>query len=286
MFFTYSLINGQNLVNNSRFEEYYHLPELKYDHDRYLDSAFICKYWHRIKGTTPDYYHINAKHNYFTIPFSRMGYNPVIRDSAYIGFIPFDLIGNTEIISNELLLPLEAGKKYEISFFYRYAKYISYYQLSKLEIYLSPDINNFKSINYPFSFYKDVITTNTKANVVFDSIINDGEWHIATAIYNARGGEKYLSFGIFYQNDKLFKIMNEYLMNNFVIGQNMDKYERFVKKYAKYLSFIRSNPFFNPDEIKETLVVTFETKNKIETTISKWKFPYYFIDDVSLVEIK
>jgi len=143
------MLEGQNLVLNPSFEEYYHLPDLKYEFDEhYEDSAFLCKYWHKIRGTTPDYYHINAKNERYKIPCNKFGCHPSIsiNDSAYIGLGIFKLDGPTEPISGEFTKPLEAGKKYEVSFMYRYAGNPCYFYLDKIEAYISKDIKNLRSI--------------------------------------------------------------------------------------------------------------------------------------------
>ncbi|RLD55674.1 MAG: hypothetical protein DRJ01_16310 [Bacteroidetes bacterium] len=264
LYFLYSFSFGQNLVLNPQFEEYYHLPDLKYEYgERYEDSVFICKHWYRVRGTTPDYYHVNAKNDRYEIPYNMLGYCPPVSldDSAYMGFIPLKMDGYVEPFSGEFTKSLEAKKEYQISFVYRYAGEPCYFYLNKIEVFISKDIKQFKKF-YIMPMYKDIITSEIKANVTFtESIINDGKWHKITGYYTAKGGEQYISFGIFYQNEKFNKIINEYVNGNFIIGWNPNKEQQFYKKYKKYL-FIHKNLNYKP----------------IKTV--QQRLSYYFIDDV------
>jgi hypothetical protein len=262
----YSFTSGQNLVLNPSFEEYYHLPDLKYEYEpRYEDSAFICKHWHRVRGTTPDYYQIKAKNERYKIPCNMMGchYTYIITDSAYMGFIPFNMDGNTEPFSGEFSKPLEVEGKYKVSFMYQYAGNPCYFYLDKIEVYISKDIKQFQKYYFLWPMYKDIITPKIKANVTFtEKIINDGEWHKITGYYTSQGGEQDITFGIFYQNEKIYKIISEFVSGNFIIGLNPQKEQNFYKKYKDL--FIHQNSNYKP-------IATVEQK-----------LSYYFIDDVSV----
>ena len=273
-------------MKNPEFEEYYHLPDLIYEFgERYDDSAFICKHWHKVRATTPDYFHINAKNIRYGIPnSSRFGNNPPLADSAYLGLAIINLTGATEPITGEFTTLLEEGKKYEISFYYRFADSVSYFYSDKIEVFISTD-NWIKKIRIPLPFYKDIVKKEIAANIIFEtSIFNDGQWHKMTGYYHAKGGEKYISFGIFYQNERFYKIIDEYLSNNFDWGQNQNKLEGFFRKYRKEL-FIHRNPHFSPlsNLSKE---ITFETNNGETTYVTPEKLCYYFFDNVSVVEIE
>jgi hypothetical protein len=280
---------SQNLVKNPDLEAYYHLPDLKYEYgDRYLyKDYFICKNWHRIKGTTPDYYHINARNKRYGIPYGKSGYHPVLSDSAYIGFVPFDPTGAIEAISGELKYRLTPGKKYEISFNYRYSGTSHYFLLDKLECFISHDIDwRDGKKTFAWTDYHNCISAETKANVVFkDSLNNDGQWHQQIGYFTAKGGEAYISFGIFYQNDKLFKIIKSYLGHNFELGDKDVLEERFLKKYRKELSFIHRNPNYTPIEREIYVEVSMETKKETTTNIFQERTAYYFIDNISVKDV-
>ena len=230
------IVHSQNLVINPYFEKYYHLPDLKFEFDEfYADSAFICKYWYRPKGTTPDYYHTEAMHLRYSIPYNEMGYHPIDSGNAYIGIIPFGLTGSVEPIAGELIKPLEAGKEYNVKFNYRFAKDASFYYLDKIEVFITDNIAWFET-NKSFPLYNDLISPEIRSNVLLHaSLVNDGNWHEMNGSFKAKGGEKYIVFGIFYQNKELSKIITEYVNNNFSIGRNMNQYNGFERKHRKHL---------------------------------------------------
>jgi hypothetical protein len=280
---------SQNLVRNPQFGEYYHLPDLIYEYgERYQDSAFICKYWHKVKETTPDYFHVNAINERYLIPHNIFGFHPVLTDSAYIGFIPFDLTGGAEPISGEFKEPLEAGQLYEISFWYRFAGMNSYYKLDRIECMIGGNINRLKYDRQKgFTCYERIITPEMMANVEFiETLKNDGEWNKISGFYKAEGGELYITFGFFYQNEKLNKIIREYVSYNFELGHNSHLEDKFFKKHRKYLSFIHRNPEFVPKIESRMLELTFDEKTKTSRSIYQERTSYYFIDDVSVKKVK
>lgn len=279
----------QNLVKNPRFEQYYHLPDLKYEYgERYQDSALICKYWHKVNETTPDYYHVHAINERYLIPYNTFGFHPVLTDSAYIGFVPFDLVGGAEPISGEFKEPLESGKLYKVSFLYRFAGVNSYFKLERIECMIGENINHLEYIRQRgFTCYERIITPEMNANVEFEETLNNnGEWNRITGLYKAKGGELYITFGFFYQNEKLNKIIREYISHNFELGHNSHLEDRFFRKHRKYLSFIHRNPDYVPKRENKMLKLTFEEKTKTSSSIYQERISYYFIDDVSVKEVK
>ncbi len=284
-----TVLSSQNLVKNPGFEEYYHLPDLQYEYgDRYLyKDYFICEYWHRIPGTTPDYYHINAKNKRYKIPDIELGYHPALSDSAYVGFVPLTLTGAIEPISGEFIEKLQEGKTYEVSFNYRFLGNLSYFYLNKPEYFIADNINWRKTQkSFDWTDYHKYITPEVKANVEFtDTLNNDGKWHKLTGYYMAKGNESYLSFGIFYQSVKFYKIIKDYLGHNFILGGKDDLEKRFMKKHKKELYFIHHNPNYSPREHGIKTEITMETKKETSTSTIQERMAYYFIDNVSVVEI-
>ncbi|TCO07752.1 hypothetical protein [Natronoflexus pectinivorans] len=279
----------QNLVKNPRFELYYHLPDLKYEFgERYQDSAFICKYWHKVNETTPDYYHVNAINERYLIPNNPFGFHPVITGSAYVGFVPFGLVGGTEPISGEFKEPLERGKLYEVSFSYRYAGVNAYFYLDRIECIIGKDLDQFKYIRMRgMTSYERIITPGMNANVKFEKTLNNnGDWNRITGFYKAEGGERYITFGFFYQNEKLNKIIREYVSHNFVLGHNSHLEDRFFRKHRKHLTFIHRNPDYVPKTENRMLELTFEEETIKTSSIYQERISYYFIDDVSVKEVK
>ena len=259
-------LSAQNLVKNPGFEEYFHLPDMKYyNEEKYIDSAFICKYWHRVRETTPDYYHTESSEPNFAIPDGHFGYQPVISGNAYLGLGPINLDGAFELISGELIQPLNPGEIYKISFKYRFAGSSCYWKLDKLEVLITQNIDRFKKF-YLMPSTTDVMSPDIKANVnIVDTVNNDGDWHTLNGTYKAIGGEKFISLGIFYQDKMFYKAMNEYL-DNFCSGNyNRISENKFNKKHKKL--FIKPNQNYKP--IPSVAM----------------KLSYYFIDDVSVVNV-
>jgi hypothetical protein len=283
-FFVYT----QNLVKNPSFEAYYILPDSLYQlGDRIQDTASICKFWDKTNRTTPDYYHIRSMHKRHKIPCTILGCHPVFSeiDSAFIGFIPITYYGATEPFSGELSQPLQQGKKYEVSFYYKYAVEASYSYLDKIEVMMSKDLKMFKKIGGG-GMYKNIVKPEMKANVELnDNLINDGEWHQIKGYYDAIGGEKHISFGIFYQSEKFIKIIDEYVGYNFVIGWNKEKESKFLKKYKNDLSFIHKNPYYKGVNGDYKVQVEMNTNQETNNYIMKERLSYYFLDHVSVLEI-
>jgi hypothetical protein len=286
----FSLRNvGQNLLKNSGFEQYYQLPDLKYEFDeKYDDSLFICKYWHKVHNTTPDYYHYDANHKRYLIDQFNFDKNSYLTDSAYIGIVPFDLLGGSEPITGEFIEPLKAGKKYEISFSYRFAKDISYFFLDRIECIIGK--NNLDFVyqrNRGITCYERIVTPEMKSNVIFEeSLNNDGQWNTIKAIYTAKGDELYITLGFFFQNEELYKLVREYVSNNFVLNHNQELEARFFKKNRKHLSFIHRNSEYLPNIKDRLLEISFDNTTKNSKYIYEERISYYFIDNVIVKEMR
>lgn len=287
---TFSLIpffsGSQNLVKNPGFEDYMHLPDLKYEFgERYSDSAFICKYWHKVPRTTPDYYHVNALHPRYSIPDNKMGHIATENGNAYVGLGPFLLDGNGEFIAGEFIQPLEPGKEYSVVFDYRFSLYASFYMLEKIEIYITKSIDWFETADLAPN-YLDLINDSIVSNVTMNKQINnDGNWHKMAGTYKAKGGEKYIVFGMFYQNRKLERIMNNYINNNFRLGLNPEKYTQFWRRYKNDL-FLDHNPNYDPEKTHNhyKMILDLTTETESYQFIGEDRFTYYFIDSVAVMQ--
>ncbi len=282
-----STISGQNYVKNSGFEEYYHLPDTIYYKSQYIDSAFESKHWYGIRGLTPNYFHIDSKQPIFSIPYNISGYYPVLEGSAYVATFVLSLQNFATPLLGEFIKPLEEGKEYEVSFYYCFAHLESYFLLDKIETYISPDNwvtddifelpPRYTHIVEPFdtTIYK---TFEIKANVTFqDSIINDGKWHKMTGYYKAKGGEKYITLGIFYQSNEFNQAVHTYCSPSYYyLKPNKRKLRRFYKYYQDTL-FIHRNPLYSPTPTDKEL--------KKKGQLYRDQYAYYFFDNVSVVEI-
>lgn len=256
---------SQNVVLNPGFEEYSHLLKSSdFNITQNIDSEFICTNWRKIVGTTPDYYNVNNTDDFFKIPNNIFGNHPSVSGSAYVGACILNFAGAIEPIIGEFSNALVAGKRYKLSFMYRFAGQPCFFYLDKIEVNISNNINSFKKV-FLLPTYNDIITKELKGNVEFgDKIINDGLWHEHVGFFLASGDEKYISIGIFYQNDEFFKIIQKYIQNNLLFEQSSIKEQRFYKKYEKL--FIHPNP-------------NYKQANNI-----RQKLAYYFFDNISIEE--
>ncbi|PZX09812.1 hypothetical protein LX69_03517, partial [Breznakibacter xylanolyticus] len=180
------------------------------------------------------------------------------------------------------------GVKYLIRFHYRFAALSSFYCLRRIELYLSTNIDFYPKPAFesdvPY-FYK--LTPDIKSNTKNeDDLVNDGEWHVSTSYYVANGGEKYVTFGVFQQGEKFNKLMDDYNRNGYVLQINNYKESLFFnKKFKNDDWLIRINPlyFMNADE--EVLMKEFKKEKSLLQKERPYKFPYYFIDNISVEQV-
>ena len=281
---------GQNLVKNPGFEKYHHLPDSAlFEGLRLMDTVFSARYWHRPPMLTPNYFHVNSKHADFGIPHSFLGYHPALDgSSAHIGAVVLSLQDISIPFSGELTEPLVEGQKYRISFYYRFAHLKSYFLLDKMEAYIS--LNNWiTELHGPHPFHTDITvpfdTVTFRfhpiiANVTFQPITNDGQWHRAVGYFTAKGGERYISIGIFFQSEEFFDAINTYVSFLRFSGLSPRRRDlrRFYRRYQDVLCFIHRNPLFSPAQTDR------ELRRLGYTSRSQWA--YYFFDNISVEAVQ
>lgn len=276
----YCTTYSQNLVLNSDFENFRALQKFP----SYEVDSFFCNDWYISTLCTPDYYiegnytQVNDKiFKWFDIPYNYFGYHPAKQGKAYIGLVLFNPKGYMELITGTLQKSLIKGKKYSVSLLIKYPRDSVKYFNNFLEFKFSESLNIF-SPEYkllPFrkkvdSFYSELyknnkINADLKINI--SAVKDTSEWITVKGYYIAKGGEKYITIGLFYQGNKNSKIiLNSYLNYPKI---NSSKKVRFADKIIKRLTFMGINPYYKGD---------------IEDNNSKI-FSYYFIDDVSITEV-
>ena len=273
----------QNLVENPGFEEYWKLPGANE-----LVDTFFAKNWSHIYASMPssvDYYLRNNVIIYpnhrsdsrYNVPDNHLGFHESNEGDAYVGLIPFSIHGQMEHISGKLIDTLIAGSEYEVSIFIKYSGASSMIFSSKLEIAFSSDSNFFRLKGHPKHFdyvntsvscYKNIFNEKKiTADVTFDNIpmISDSStWTKLKGIYKARGGEKFLTIGLFYQGEKPSEKIDN--LTNKVNRPNVDWYKISMKVGNYKIPFLKSNPKYNP----------------VYDSYAPGAC-YYFIDDVSVV---
>ncbi len=247
---------SQNLVLNPSFEDYWYLPQ------QARKDTFFCKNWHIPHLGFIEYHHKLSKIKPYSIPENTLGKHPSKSGDAYIGLIPLTWGGSMAHITGKLKEPLKKGHKYKVSFYVRYAGNYCYFYISTLGAYFSENYFSLNSMDVPF--YKEIITPEIKAHVKNDEsnyLSNDTSWVEISGYYISKGGEKYITIGMFYEEKVDLAKINQYIK----ISNNFRKREKFYKKNQDILVI---NPNYVPNK----------------------KFyqdsPYYFIDDicVELVE--
>lgn len=207
-----------------------------------------------------------------------MGNHPSIDGDAYIGFIPVFYNGVIEPITGEFTQPLIQGEIYNVRFLYRFAGKSAHSWLKRLEAYVSYDYPFPRSLNYMNDF-KSYITPEISNNVTFSNdLVNDGEWHELNGIYIAKGGERYLSLGVFYQGKYLYKLIDEYQAGN-IYKADTSTFLSFFKRYAKH-SVLQPNPGYAADLIYIYSKTNDDGSSTEYSTKLNLKFTYYFIDQV------
>lgn len=279
-------ILSQNLIYNPSFEEYY----AKQTSPSYIVDTFFCKHWQHIYNnnhSTPDYYvegniviYAEDKINKaFNVPDNDWGYHPAFSGKAYCGIsLIFLDSGQIEYLTGELIEPLIQGEKYEVSFYLRFPILYSRLYSDLIEISFSSNSSLFtKKESYNiYAKQEDVFEKNiVKSDLRFDiSILKDTtEWIKFNQIYIAKGGEKYITFGLFGFDEATQKCAIDYI-NTITNIDNKRKRERYLNKLHRHIPFLGLNKGFQryvqlPDNLDNVIVVGGD-------------FAYYFIDEVSL----
>jgi len=246
-----------NLVLNPGFEIYTGLPQVLYA----SDGISYCKYWSIPDMGSVDYY--NEDNNF--APCKRFGKNYPHSGKAYIAIIPIYWNGCMEHITDSLKEPLQKGKKYKVDFYIKYAGDSSYLICSNVGVYFSKNKFPFKS---DISFYNKIITPDIRAQVQSktDEFLSDTTWTLISGYFIANGGERYLTLGMFYNENILTNSIDRFVNYNIDWDSNKRKIRFFKNKYNQKM--LKVNPNFKGE-------INYNTK-----------CPYYFIDDVSVVLVE
>ncbi len=173
-----------NLVPNPSFEDTIQCPNGQ-------GQVSYCKNWFNPTDNSPDYFHncgMPSVPNNFPIGFqyARTGI-------AYVGLTPlYNTPNGREYIEVKLLDSMIQGKQYQIEFFVALAE-LSDSAIDRIGIYISKDsVYNHNSflLNLP---YQPQIE-NLQGNFIADTL----NWIKISGMYNAQGGEKFITIGNFY----------------------------------------------------------------------------------------
>lgn len=178
-------LQAQNLIYNGSFEE---VTEC------YTTISDQVNGWYtpQVLGT-PDVFLSNSDcPNEFAIaPYDGDNYCGIATGIAQTSINDPDA---REYLSTKLLMPLEAGSVYQLSFWIREAQYASW-SSDKIGVYFSVDSVFNWSINQ-FEIEPQIQTLEGE-------LFNGGEWIEVVDSYIAMGGERFLTFGCFVPSSEL-----------------------------------------------------------------------------------
>ncbi|HRI78432.1 MAG TPA: OmpA family protein [Cyclobacteriaceae bacterium] len=189
--FIYSSGIAQNLVNNPSFEEHFRCP----NNFSTTSKEFVLPGWRSANTGTPDYYH-QCSWGDCDVPFNWAGESNAHSGLAYAGIYVWSRPTNKprsyrEYIQGELKDALIKDKRYKIEFYFKLASY-SVYTVDRIGLLLSDS---------SFALSGDqVITVPPTLSLVSPEPITKGGWEHAEMEYRARGGEKYVTIGNFFDN--------------------------------------------------------------------------------------
>lgn len=260
----FTLKAQQNLVVNGSFEEHWYCsPYLSQD-------STPCKGWYSPNFGTPDYLHMCIKDSsifFFNDSITNFCTPHTGRAQVGLCLISIETAG-MEHIQSQLKEPLKAGQKYKVSFWVRLDYQYSDYTAYNIGVYFSKNKKIFGDYLLSKHNYIEGMRPELQAQVSNEKgkFIIDTTWTEISGIYTAQGGEKYITIGMFWDdNPKVVKAWERAKKN-----QSWSNTKRFGKTVKKYL--LKKNKYM-------------EKKYEKSTEKSGQHFPYYLIDDVSVIEL-
>jgi len=187
------ICNGQNLVPNGDFEQYWNCPNSVSQ----IDSA---KFWFKPSLGTPDYFHqcsINNTGNVQTnvdVPNNYFGYQPARSGDAFAGITRYFLYNSNYreylgiSISSAQTPALDTGACYHFEM---------YINLGNICHYNSTDIGVYFSDEYDFTWSNDPLQVTPQITNITGILTDTLNWTLISGDYTAHGGEKYLIIGSF-----------------------------------------------------------------------------------------
>ncbi len=263
------LIIGQNLIVN---------PDFRKTSDEIFD---LIDNLDGLKGFgTVDFYH-SSNEKFFpwnVPPYNWLGFAHPLCGEGYGGFILYNYrgpIGNIRASFEHIQFffkePLIKDSTYQICFYIKLAN--RQYFSKKLGIFFSADSNFVTCSNARMGRHIDYINcfdSSKKAHIEINDILllSDTSWTKISANYTALGGEKYMTIGVFWQENR--KISKAYFKckkrtSNYLI--NTYRQNRLAKIFKQEL--LDKNPYIMPPTTQWGLD-------------NKEKGAYYFIDCVSV----
>ena len=248
--FWHFLGTAQNLVPNPSFEEFNACPST-------LGEIYKATGWNSVK-LSPDYFNScapNSSFNSASVPHNFWGYQTPASGNGYAGFAAMYGNGNIrEYLGASLLVPLEIGVKYFVSFkvCLAYRENSLACAVNKLGILFS---------TYPYSENRPAPICNC-SQIFTNSIIQDSvNWTVVNACFIADSSYSFISIGNFFTDSftDTLKMQGElcnayYYLDDVCIST--DSQYCFNYSFTGLNSFYTSNYVkFYPNPVKDFLIV-------------------------------
>lgn len=198
---------AQNLVRNPSFEQFNECPT---DFNRGY-YAEIAPFWESPSKATPDYFNSCSKFN-VSVPINAMGSMFANDGSAYAGFILFQKPQKRkkdsqkpyyrEFIQGRLLNELVKDSLYLVSYAYCIAPFSTYIVYCP-NFYFSDKPVKSDDL-YQFANHSQITADSSTLNNL------SSVWYKVSKIYKARGGEKYITIGNFFNDQQTSFKQNDY----------------------------------------------------------------------------
>ncbi|MBI9053964.1 MAG: hypothetical protein JEY96_09120 [Bacteroidales bacterium] len=191
-------VQSQNLVSNYSFEEFVDCP----DEVTIYSEKTLIPHWYLPTRGTSDYFNACTIHQ-VNVPDNVMGSMLALDGNAYAGLVlierpPSEVkmkkpLNYREYLQTELKEPLKAGRLYSFTFYFSIASY-STYAVNRIGMHVSKskESNRLKS---------KVLQLNPQ--IELDTLTVSFErdyWHQVCDTLRAKGGEKYITIGNFYDD--------------------------------------------------------------------------------------
>ncbi len=241
LLFVVKKTEGQNLVINGDFKQCAECPENP-------GQLELCTGWYIPNNSTPDLLKkCPFTKSYVNVPFNANGYQEPNSGDAYIGIVLIHSTTNAknyrEYIQGELSESLRADKYYNISFYISWADYSNYfcdrigYLFTDSKIVPDRKEPEQKKTKRKSGYVEQeplntiLPRSNGFVSLNFDEIKDKESWHKVEFIYQAKGGEKYFTFGLFGDN------------------ATEDDYKRYIGKVYQKPSNVGASAYFYIDDV-------------------------------------
>ena len=160
---------------------------------QFTDEVYASEFWSSY-GNSPDYFN-SCNTTGLNVPNASFGFQNAVDGSAFIGFIPYNLINDTsyrEYVGTQLIEPLEVGQEYYVSFHTVCSNLETYrFAINKIGVLFSTiQFSSSESVglrNYSQVFSQDVINDTTN-------------WTLVSGTFVADSAYQYLVVGNFFSN--------------------------------------------------------------------------------------